>query len=179
MSLATAPVRSAGMPLSLRLALRELRAGLGGFRIFVACIALGVMAIAAVGSFAQSLADGLAREGRVILGGDASFALIHREASAEERAFLAQRGAVSPAATMRAMARMADGRASLVEIKAVDGAYPLYGRAVVEPATDLAAALAPREGIHGAAADEALFARLDLKPGARLSVVHPRANRGA
>ena len=170
MSLVSAPVRSGGMPLSLRLALRELRAGLGGFRIFVACIALGVMAIAAVGSFAESLVDGLAREGRVILGGDASFALIHREASAEERAFLAQRGAVSPAATMRAMARMADGRASLVEIKAVDGAYPLYGRAVVEPATDLAAALAPREGIHGAAADEALFARLDLKPGARLSV---------
>jgi putative ABC transport system permease protein len=170
MSLATAPVRSGGMSLSLRLALRELRAGLGGFRVFVACIALGVMAIAAVGSFAQSLADGLAREGRVILGGDASFALIHREASAEERAFLAQRGAVSAAATMRAMARVADGRATLVEIKAVDGAYPLYGRAVVEPANDLAAALAPREGIHGAAADETLFARLDLKPGARLSV---------
>ena len=170
MSLATAPVRSAGMPLSLRLALRELRAGLGGFRIFVACIALGVMAIAAVGSFAESLVDGLAREGRVILGGDASFSLIHREASAEERAFLAQRGAVSVAATMRAMARVADGRASLVEIKAVDGAYPLYGRAVVEPATDLAAALAPRDGIHGAVADETLFARLDLTPGARLSV---------
>jgi putative ABC transport system permease protein len=170
MSLATAPVRPGGMPLALRLAMRELRAGLGGFRIFVACIALGVMAIAAVGSFAESLADGLAREGRVILGGDASFSLIHREASAEERAFLAQRGVVSVAATMRAMARAADGRASLVEVKAVDGAYPLYGKAVVEPATDLSAAFALRDGIHGAVADEALFARLDLKPGARLSI---------
>jgi putative ABC transport system permease protein len=158
------------MPLSLRLALRELRAGLGGFRIFVACIALGVMAIAAVGSFAQSLADGLAREGRVILGGDASFSLIHRETSAEERAFLAGRGEVSVAATMRAMARAPDGRASLVEIKAVDGAYPLYGSVVLEPAGDLAAALARRDGTHGAVADEALFARLDLEPGARLLV---------
>jgi putative ABC transport system permease protein len=158
------------MPLSLRLALRELRAGLGGFRIFVACIALGVMAIAAVGSFAQSLADGLAREGRVILGGDASFSLIHRETSAEERAFLAGRGEVSVAATMRAMARSPDGRASLVEIKAVDGAYPLYGSVVLEPAGDLAAALARRDGTHGAVADEALFARLDLEPGARLLV---------
>jgi putative ABC transport system permease protein len=158
------------MPLSLRLALRELRAGLGGFRIFVACIALGVMAIAAVGSFAQSLADGLAREGRVILGGDASFSLIHRETSAEERAFLAGRGEVSVAATMRAMARSPDGRASLVEIKAVDGAYPLYGRVVLEPAGELAAALAQRDGTHGAVADEALFARLDLEPGARLLV---------
>ena len=45
----------------LRFALRELRGGLHGFRIFVACIALGVMAIAGVGSFSRSLTDGLAR----------------------------------------------------------------------------------------------------------------------
>ena len=46
----------------LRFALRELRGGLHGFRIFVACIALGVMAIAGVGSFSRSLTDGLARQ---------------------------------------------------------------------------------------------------------------------
>ena len=72
-------------PLPLRFAWRELRAGLGGFRIFLACIALGVMAIAGVASSTQSLVDGLARDGRVILGGDAAFTLIHREASAAER----------------------------------------------------------------------------------------------
>ena len=54
----------------LRFALREMRGGLRGFYVFIACIALGVMAIAGVGSFARSLTDGLAREGRVILGGD-------------------------------------------------------------------------------------------------------------
>src|SRR5215510_9543537 len=113
MTLASAPVVAPS--LSLRLALRELRAGLSGFRVFLACIALGVLAIAGVGSFARSLADGLAREGRVILGGDVSFSLIHREATAEERAFLAGRGQVSTAATMRAMARAEDGRAALVE----------------------------------------------------------------
>ena len=46
------------------------------------------MAIAGVGSFSRSLTDGLAREGRVILGGDLAFSLIHREASAAERSFL-------------------------------------------------------------------------------------------
>ena len=50
--------------------------------VFISCIALGVAAIAGVGSFARSLADGLAREGRIILGGDASFSLMAREASA-------------------------------------------------------------------------------------------------
>jgi putative ABC transport system permease protein len=156
--------------LILRLATRELRAGLAGFRVFLACIALGVMAIAGVSSFARSLADGLAREGRVILGGDVSFSLIHREASAEERAFLAGRGQVSVAATMRAMARAADGRAALVEVKAVDAAYPLYGKAALAPTADLADVLAPRNGVHGVAADEALFARLDLTPGALLAI---------
>ena len=51
----TAPTRW----LPLRLALRELRAGARGFYVFIACIALGVMAIAGVGSVAASLADGI------------------------------------------------------------------------------------------------------------------------
>ena len=65
-----------------------MRGGLRGFAVFIACIALGVAAIAGVGSFARSLGDGLAREGRVILGGDVSFSLMPREASDAERAFL-------------------------------------------------------------------------------------------
>src|SRR4051795_5507256 len=109
--------------LPVRLAWRELRGGLRGFYVFIACIALGVMAIAGVGSVAASLAEGLAREGRTILGGDLSFNLSLREANADERAFLASRGDLSVAATMRAMART-DGRTALVEMKAVDAAYP-------------------------------------------------------
>lgn len=170
----SAPVaRGRGVP--FRLAVRELRGGLRGFGVFIACIALGVMAIAGVGSFARSLGDGLAREGRVILGGDVAFSLIHREASAAERAFLETHGRVSVGATMRAMARGPDGRASLVEVKAVDGAYPLYGAVTLDPAQDLpskdlASTLAQRDGVYGAAADEALLARLDLKPGDRVRV---------
>src|SRR5690242_21715772 len=84
----------------LRFALRELRGGLHGFRIFVACIALGVMAIAGVGSFSQSLTDGIDRDGQAILGGDLSFSLIHREANEPERRFLQSHGQVSASATM-------------------------------------------------------------------------------
>ena len=159
-----------GTAVTFRLALRELRGGLRGFYIFIACIALGVMAIAAIGSLAASLNEGLAREGRVILGGDVAFSLIQREASTAERAFLGAHGEVSSAATMRAMARTADGRTALVEVKAVDSAYPLYGGVIVAPATDLAAALAQRDGAFGAVADPALLTRLDLRPGARLMI---------
>jgi putative ABC transport system permease protein len=164
----TSAVAAAALP--LRLALRELRAGLRGFYVFIACIAFGVLAIAGVGSVATSLERGLAREGRTILGGDLSFNLSHREVTAPERAFLTERGRVSAAATMRAMARTNDGQSALVELKAVDAAYPLFGTAALAPALALPAALARTEGVFGAAADPALLARLDLKPGARVTI---------
>ena len=159
-----------GGPLPLRFAARELRGGLRGFYVFIACIALGVMAIAGVGSVASGLVDGLAREGRVILGGDLAFSLSLREASAGERAFLDRRGRVSLAATMRAMARAQDGRTALVEVKAVDAAYPLYGTVALDPQQELAQALAQRDGAFGAAADPTLLARLDLKLGTRITL---------
>jgi putative ABC transport system permease protein len=165
----SATLRNNGL-LALRFAARELRGGLRGFYVFIACIALGVMAISGVGSLASGLADGLAREGRVILGGDLAFSLSLREAGREERAFLDGRGRVSLAATMRAMARAPDGRTALVEVKAVDAAYPLYGAVALAPEAPLADVLARRDGAFGAAADSALLARLDLKPPARIAL---------
>ena len=170
MSVATAVSPRNGYWLPLRFAWRELRGGLHGFYVFVACIALGSMAIAGVGSVAASLADGLARQGQVILGGDLSFELIQREASPDELAFLQSRGTVSSAATMRAMARTAGGEAALVEMKAVDAAYPLFGTAVLNPPGALDAALAQHDGAFGAVADPTLLTRLNIKPGARLTI---------
>ena len=169
-SISSAAPRRALHFLPLRFALRELRGGLRGFYVFIACIALGVMAIAGVGSFSESLTGGLVREGRTILGGDVSLSLIQREANAEERAFLASRGQLSTAATMRAMARASGERSALVEVKAVDSAYPLYGSAGLDPAMSLDNALAERNGTFGAAADPALLIRLDLKPGEEITV---------
>ena len=156
--------------LPLRLALRELRSGLRGFYVFIACIALGVMAIAGVGSVASSLSDGLAREGRALLGGDVAFSLIQREAKPEEIAFLRARGEVSTAAMLRAMARAPDGQLALVEFKAVDRAYPMLGALRLAPKLPMADLLAERDGVFGAAADPALLARLDLKVGDRVTV---------
>ncbi len=170
MSIAAAATQESSRWLPLQYALREMRGGLRGFYVFIACIALGSMAIAGVGSLAASLASGLAREGRVILGGDLSFTLIQREAAAPERAFLQSHGTLSSAATLRAMARGSDGKATLVELKAVDGAYPLFGQVKLDPPGPLADALAQRDGAFGAAADPTLLARLNIKPGARLTI---------
>jgi putative ABC transport system permease protein len=75
---------------------------------------------------ARSVSTGIASEGQSILGGDVSFALNQREASVDERAFIEKQGRMAESATMRSMARLPDGSdQSLVEVKAVDAAYPL------------------------------------------------------
>ncbi len=56
--------------LAARLAWRDLRGGLRGMRIVLACLALGVGAIGAVGSLHAALERGLATEGARMLGGD-------------------------------------------------------------------------------------------------------------
>jgi putative ABC transport system permease protein len=171
MSIASVPVQSShAASLALRYALRELRSGLRGFYVFIACIALGVMAIAGVGSVAASLGEGLAREGRTLLGGDAAFSLIQREAKPDEVAFLRARGEVSVAATLRAMARTSDGRLALVELKAVDGAYPMLGELTLDPKMPTADLLAEQDGAFGAAVDSTLLARLDLRNGDRVTI---------
>ncbi|NOJ50525.1 ABC transporter permease [Bradyrhizobium archetypum] len=162
--------RSAVSSLALRYALRELRGGLRGFYVFIACIALGVLAIAGVGSVAASLSEGLEREGRTLLGGDVAFSLIQREARPEEIAFLRARGQVSVAATLRGMARSHDGKLALVELKAVDGNYPMLGEVTLDPKLPMADLLAERDGAFGAAVDSTLLARLDLKIGDRITI---------
>ena len=169
-TVAPEPVKSGRPWLSLRYALRELRGGLRGFYVFITCIALGVMAISGVGSVAASLGDGLAREGRNLLGGDVAFVLFQREAKPAELAFLRSRGQVSVAVTLRGMARATDGRLALVEMKAVDGTYPMLGELALEPSVPIRDLFAERDGAFGAAADPTLLARLDLKIGDKVTI---------
>lgn len=154
----------------LRLALRDLRGGLAGLRVLLACIALGVATIVGVNSLARSLDDGLSRDGRAILGGDASFSLIHRRMTAQERAFLSARGALSTVGSMRAMARADDGAAALIEVKAVEPSWPSVGTAEFSPALSPREALALKDGAYGAAVEDALLERLDLKVGDRFAL---------
>ncbi|HZB61588.1 MAG TPA: ABC transporter permease [Microvirga sp.] len=161
---------ASSLPLLLRLALRELRGGLKGFGIFLACIALGVAAIAGVSSLSRSLTEGISREGRRILGGDMAFSLLQREASEAERAFLASKGGVNSIASMRAMAIAGEKGSALVEMKAVDAGYPAIGALDTDPPLAPPDLFAERNGAFGAAADPALLARLDLNVGDRVTV---------
>jgi putative ABC transport system permease protein len=154
----------------LRFALRDLRGGLAGLRVVILCVALGVAAIVGVNSLARSLEAGLGRDGRTILGGDASFSLMHRELAPDERSYLASYGAISTVATLRAMARNAGGDATLVEAKAVGQTWPDLGAATFDPAMTPAQALAPDGDAFGAAVEPALMDRLGLAVGDRFDI---------
>ncbi len=155
--------------LALTLARREMRGGIKGFRVFIACLALGVAAIAGVGSLADAVTRGLRDDGRRLLGGDVELSFTHREATPEQRAHLAAAGRVAVVAEMRAMARAPDAR-SLSELKAVDGAYPLVGGLRLAAGAPLAEAIATRDGVWGAVVEHAVLARLALQVGDRLRI---------
>lgn len=156
-------------PNAARIARRELRGGLKGFRVFLACLALGVAAIAAVGSVRTGIEQGLAREGAAILGGDAEITLTYRFADPDERAALEDLAlAVSEIVDFRSMAvvpRDGDTERALTQVKGVDGNWPLYGAPVLEPPIPLAEALAGDGTLPGGVMDPVLMARLALELG--------------
>ena len=151
--------------LAWRFAARELRGGVRGFRIFLACLALGVGVIAAIGSVRSSIEAGLASEGAAILGGDAEMEFTYRFASDEERVWMeAASDALSEVAEFRSMAVVGEERA-LTQVKAADSAYPLVGDVSLTPDMPLETALAGRDGLPGAVMERVLSDRLGLEPG--------------
>lgn len=156
---------AASLRLAWRFALRELRGGLKGFRIFLACLALGVAVIAAIGSIRASIETGLSREGATILGGDAELNFTYRFATEDERAWLEQNATrYSEIAEFRSMAVVSEER-GLTQVKAVDDLYPLKGEMQLTPPMPLAAALDGAQGLPGAVMDRVLADRLGLAPG--------------
>ncbi len=149
--------------LGWRLARRELRGGLKALRIVLACLALGVAAIAAVGTLRAATEAGLRADGARLLGGDIEVRTSQRPMPQAAKDWAVSRGAVlSQAVEMRAMAIAPSGQRTLVELKGVDSAYPLYGALVLAPAE---ASLARRDGRFGVALDSTIVERLGLRIG--------------
>jgi putative ABC transport system permease protein len=154
------------MRLAARLAWRELRGGvrasLRALGIVLACLALGVTAIAAVGTLREGVDRGLAADGARIIGGDLDVAGGAQPLPGALRDWLVARGArLSDVVTMRSMLVAPSGERMLVEVKAVDAAWPLVGQAAFSPAGLVLDARA-------VAVEPLVRQRLGLKPGDRV-----------
>jgi putative ABC transport system permease protein len=154
----------------LRIARRELAGGLGGFWIYLACLALGAWAIAAAGSVTASFTRGLEVQARTLLGGDAAVSISQRQATDAERAWLEERGKIAEAAQVDLMARKAD-KVRQIDVRGIDAAFPLVGSFGFNAgAPSLADILAKRDGVWGMAASESLLTELNVKIGDRLAL---------
>ncbi len=164
--------------LVVRLARRELRGGVRGYRVFLACLALGVAAITAVGVVASSMDHAVSRDARTLLGGDFQISQVHVPIAENVRQQIETYGDTASYVRMRAMARAAKDnhsaetpqRPTLVELKAVGPAYPLLGDVEFTPAMPLESALASRDGTYGCIVAPELLERLGVAVGDALQL---------
>jgi putative ABC transport system permease protein len=159
---------------AVRMAWRETRGAGRHFAVLFGCVALGVAALVSVGTFAANLDRTLTREARALTGGDVELRSAQPLDPTARRALdeLARGGAVTT--TVREMVAMARtpgrGATLLVELKAVESAYPLYGRVETTPPAPLDTLLADRGDAGGAVVESSLLQRLGLAIGDSLEI---------
>jgi putative ABC transport system permease protein len=156
------------------LARRELRAGARGFRILIACLMLGVGTIASVQSLSRDVLGGIESQGRTLLGGDLAVRMMYHGIDAEQQKTLDGYGTVSASTDLRGMARTEDAaKSTLVEVKAVDDAYPMVGKVEFAPPADgmtLAQAFAEKDNAWGVAVDQSVLDRLGVRLGDKVKL---------
>jgi putative ABC transport system permease protein len=147
------------------MAWRESRAAWRHVVVFVACIAVGVAALVGVGSFAASLDRTLAREAKALLGGDLELRSARPLPPDAGPVLDRWRGRGAAVTLIRELVGMARdpgrGTSLLVELKAVEPGYPLYGTLETVPAAPLADLL----GEDRVLVQPALLERLGLRVG--------------
>ncbi len=169
----------------LKMAWRETRGAWRHFLYFFACIAIGVGALVGASLFGANMEQAVTKEARGLLGGDLEIRLTRPLSlsgqavlnSLSERDMLfthvselvamAARGTVGPVETQSTQ---------IIELKAVESVYPLYGTIRLEPPQSLDTLLHPDEqrcGGHscfGAVVQESLLIRMGLSVGDRLKI---------
>jgi putative ABC transport system permease protein len=144
---------------------RELRGGLKGFKVFLACLVIGVGAMAAVGSIMESINHGLARDARALLGGDIEITQNQKPLGPDVLEFLSQLGDVAETVELRAMSAVGD-QAALVELKGVSEEYPLFGEVILSPEKSLLAALQA----GGVVVDQSLLNQMNVGVGDAITI---------
>ena len=150
-----------------RLARRGLDWRFKGLRLLLVCLVLGTAALSAIGTLTGAIERELATRGREMLGADLEFTLAARQPAPQERAAIAAMGELSEGARLQAMARVPGDatRTTPIELKTVDGKWPLYGQFELEGGRKAGAPQGMDAWIAPGVAD-----RLAVKVGDRLGI---------
>lgn len=157
----------------VRIALLDLRGDLRHFTVLLACLALGTLTIAAVGSVGDALQDAIVRDASKLMGGDIEASRSDRRATADERAYLETFGPVAEADDSNGSASAPNGNTAFLDIVAVDNDYPLVGN-VDSPqlpnGQKPADLLAQKDGVWGAIVNPIILDRLGIQVGGTFNI---------
>ncbi len=171
-------------PFTFTMAWRETRSAWRHFVYFLVCIAIGVGALTGVSLFGAEVEKTVNKEARSLLGGDLEIRL-SRTISPQGQAIvdsLSPRGiSLTHVSELIAMAAKSDSSASgqptqIVELKAVEPEYPLYGTIRLEPHGNLAELLDQQAGrcqgrpTFGVVVQESLLIKMGLRIGECLKI---------
>ena len=189
-------MQNARFPISVLMAWREIRGSWRQFVFFLACLAVGVGAVVGIELFATNVETLILRDARSLLGGDLEIRVAHqlsesgretldtfKERNVEvthvrelvgmaavpsmEQAQTPDDDCPSPC-TLSQREREFDAQATqLVELKAVEALYPLYGKVEMTPSQPLHSSLAsnncPSLPCFGAVVQESLLISLGIQ----------------
>lgn len=157
--------------LAWRLAWRDLHGAKGGLFIVLLCLAVGVAAIAGIGSLRAALNQGIAESGRDILGGDIALSTGLGAFPPTVPAWFTQHGArVSQTVDMRSILIAPSGRRLLAAVRAASPAWPLVGLVTSDPANQFASLAHGADGQSGLLLDQTAATSLGLHPGDRVTL---------
>ena len=148
----------------LEFAWQDLRASGRSLWVLCACVFLGVALVAASGGLHRLIDQGLLADTRVLLGGDVEVEA-NQPLPETVADWMRERGDVSVVTELDTMLGVEAGDFLRVELQAMDAAYPLYGKLVLEPDMPLTEATAFADGHWGVALDPVLAETLDLSVG--------------
>ncbi len=158
------------MTFILKMAWRDSRAARGRLVLFTVSIVLGIAALVAIGSFAANLAQAIEVQAKGLLGADLGIVARAAPASAVQ-AFIDGLGgeqAHELGFSSMLMFPKADNLTRLVQVRAMDGAFPFYGDFTTDPVDAPAKFRAAQAGIAPdavAIVEETLLRQFDAKVG--------------
>lgn len=171
-------------PFTFNMAWRETRSAWRHFVYFLVCIAIGVGALTGVSLFGAEVEKTVNKEARSLLGGDLEVRLSHPLSSQGQTVLdsLNSRGiSLTHVSELVAMVARTDSSTSgqptqIVELKAVEPGYPLYGQVRLNPQGDLAELLGLQSvrcqdiATFGVVVQESLLIKMGLRIGDCLKI---------
>ncbi len=119
-----------------KMAVRDARYGARKLLLSMSCVVLGVASYVAVASFSKNLQDAVERQSKSLLGADLALQSRQPFSQEAEALFRSLGGQQSRETGFSSMAYFPGaGKTRLVQVRALEGAFPYYGTLETEPAS--------------------------------------------